>query len=247
MNTAAFKKTALAAAFTLGVAMPALLTPPPAQAGAVVGATEITQILNNVQLVLSYIEQANQLAQQIQMYENMLINTATLPSQVWGNVVGDLQQVAEVVKVGQGLAYTMANIDDKFKELYPAVENITDFKGQYKKWSQANMDTIRGTIGGLQKQASSLETENGLLEYLRAQSGSAQGQVKALQVGHEIAEQQIQQLQKLRAIMIQQAIAQNQAQANQQQQKDADKENSSRQLQYRDYRTSQQASECAAC
>ncbi len=62
------------------------------------GATEFTQLLNNGELISlvgqsttqinNQIQQITQLAQQIQnqlkIYENMLQNTAQLPSRVWG-------------------------------------------------------------------------------------------------------------------------------------------------------------------
>jgi type IV secretion system protein TrbJ len=68
--------------------------------GAVTGATEMTQLLNNGELITmvgksseqitNQITQISQLAQQIQnqlnIYQNMLQNTAQLPSHIWGQV-----------------------------------------------------------------------------------------------------------------------------------------------------------------
>jgi P-type conjugative transfer protein TrbJ len=74
-----------------------------------VGATEWTQILNNGELVglvgqsaeqiQNQVTQITQLAEQIQnqlrIYENMLQNTLTLPSHVWGQVGKRSDAVAE--------------------------------------------------------------------------------------------------------------------------------------------------------
>jgi len=49
-----------------------------ANAGAVIGATEPTQILNNVQLVASYAQQAQQTVTQVNQYETMLRNLENL-------------------------------------------------------------------------------------------------------------------------------------------------------------------------
>jgi P-type conjugative transfer protein TrbJ len=106
---------------------------PPAFAGSATGgATEFTQVLNNGELVSlvgqsttqinNQIQQISQLATQIQnqlkIYQNMLQNTAQLPSHVWGQVEGDLKQLQSVVNQGQGIAFSMGNIDDVLKQRF---------------------------------------------------------------------------------------------------------------------------------
>ena len=80
--------------------------------GGFFGATEFTQILNNGELVglvgqsaeqiQNQVTQITQLAEQIQnqlrIYENMLQNTLTLPSHVWGQVESDLMQLQSLVQ-----------------------------------------------------------------------------------------------------------------------------------------------------
>jgi P-type conjugative transfer protein TrbJ len=81
---------------------------PPAFAGSATGAaTEWTQLANNAQLVDllkssglqvdNQLTQISQLAEQIQnqlnIYENMLQNTAQLPDHIWGQVESDLNQL----------------------------------------------------------------------------------------------------------------------------------------------------------
>ncbi len=57
-----------------------------ANAGGVIGATEPTQILNNTQLVQSYVEQVQQTITQIKQYEAMLKNLMSMtPSALLGN------------------------------------------------------------------------------------------------------------------------------------------------------------------
>ena len=109
-----------AAALTLSLSC----TEGPAGGGLTGGATEWTQILNNGELVHlvgqssqqinNQITQISQLAEQIQnqlrIYQNMLQNTAQLPTHVWGDVQGDLNQLRSIVNQGQGIAFSMGMI-----------------------------------------------------------------------------------------------------------------------------------------
>src|SRR3982751_5631001 len=88
-------------------------------------ATEFTQLLNNAQLVQHGAEQLRQSAQlaqqiqnQLQMYQNMLQNTATLPTRIWGQAQADLAQLVSLTQQGQSLAYGMSNIDQVFRQRF---------------------------------------------------------------------------------------------------------------------------------
>src|SRR5664279_5066664 len=72
--------------------------------GAVAGATEPTQILNQIQLVMSYVEQAQQTATQLQQYQTMLTNLMHLtPSNLLGQASQQLWQ-------DQGMSQAFSNL-----------------------------------------------------------------------------------------------------------------------------------------
>src|SRR5262249_24362827 len=128
----------------------------PVLAGAAVGdATDFTQILNNGELVSlvgqsttqinNQIQQIAQLAHQIQnqlkIYQNMLQNTAQLPAHVWGQAESDLKQLQTIVNQGQGMAFSMGNIDDVLKQRFQTYAqfktNLPDgasFASTYQTW-----------------------------------------------------------------------------------------------------------------
>jgi P-type conjugative transfer protein TrbJ len=189
------------------------------------GATEWTQILNNGELVHlvgqstrqinNQITQISQLAQQIQnqlnIYKTMLQNTAQLPSHVWGEVQNDLNRLRAVVSQGQGIAFSMGNADDVLKQRFGSYAdfktNLPDnasFSSAYQTWSSTNRDTIGGTLRAANLTAEQFGSEEGTMSQLRAMSENADGQMKALQVGHEIAAQEVAQIQKLRGLVSQQ-------------------------------------------
>jgi P-type conjugative transfer protein TrbJ len=212
------------AGLTIGVTL--LTSAATAQAGSATGAaTEWTQLANNAQLidlmkssslqVDNQLTQISQLAEQIQnqlkIYENMLQNTAQLPKHIWGQVEDDLDQLRGIVDQGQSIAFSMGNADDVLKqrfksyaELQTSLPNADSFSTTYQSWSDTNRDTIGSTLKAASLTADQFDNEENTMSSLRNMSESADGQVKALQVGHEIAAQQVAQMQKLRGLVSQQ-------------------------------------------
>ncbi|MBK5570829.1 P-type conjugative transfer protein TrbJ [Ensifer sp. SSB1] len=211
-----------------GLVACALLTCAPlsARAGSATGvATEWTQLANNAQLVDllksnglqvdNQLTQISQLAEQIQnqlkIYDNMLQNTAQLPKHIWGEVERDLNKLRSIVDKGQSIAFSMGNADDVLQQRFRSYADLKtnlpsgeSFSSTYQSWSDTNRDTIAGTLRAASLTADQFDTEEGTMNELRSMSQSADGQMKALQVGHQIATQQVSQMQKLRGLVSQQ-------------------------------------------
>ncbi|RUV84306.1 P-type conjugative transfer protein TrbJ [Mesorhizobium sp.] len=215
------------ARLTAAVAALAIMTHiSPALSGAATGAaTEWTQLLNNSELVSlvgqsteqinNQVTQITQLAEQIQnqlkIYENMLQNTAQLPSHIWGQVENDLNRLRSLAAQGQGIAFSMSNADEVLKQRFQSYADFktrlpdgASFSSTYQNWSTTNRDTIAGTLKAAGLTAEQFSSEESTMDSLRSMSESADGQMKALQVGHEIAAQQVAQMQKLRGLVSQQ-------------------------------------------
>jgi P-type conjugative transfer protein TrbJ len=200
--------------------------PAAVHAGGVTGqATEWTQLANNAELVglvgksaeqvNNQIKQITQLAEQIQnqinIYKNMLQNTAQLPNHIWGQVENDLNKLRSIAAHGQGVAFSMGNIDDVLKQRFQSFADMKTklpdgqgFSSTYQSWSDTNRDTIAGTLKAANLTAEQFSSEESTMSSLRSMSESADGQMKALQVGHQIATQQVAQMQKLRGLVSQQ-------------------------------------------
>lgn len=182
----------------------ALLIPKPVARGGTVGyATEWTQLLNHVQLVDSYIRQGEELRQQIQMVLDMAKNTLELPSQVFGPIMDDINQLAGVVQGGRSLAYSMANLDAEFRSRFQGwgYRERAWFR-DYKEWADTSLDTTLGTLKAAGMQGEQLRDEQAVLNELRSMARTSQGRMRALQVSNQIMEQQVQQLMKLRQLML---------------------------------------------
>lgn len=198
----------------------------PARAGAAAGgATEWTQLANNAQLVdlmtssglqvdnqLTQIAQlAEQIQNQLNIYKNMLQNTAQLPNHIWGEVENDLNRLRDIVNQGQSISFSMGNADDvlgqRFKsyaDLKANLPNLETFSKSYQDWSDINRDTIGSTLKAASLTSEQFDSEENTMTSLRGMSETADGQMRALQVGHQIAAQQVAQTQKLRGLVSQQ-------------------------------------------
>lgn len=211
----------------LAVAGLALVTTAMPSRGFFGGASEFTQLLNNAELVAlagqSGIQIDNQLVQighqveqiqnQLRIYQNLLQNTERLPTAIWGEIESDLAQLEAIVRQGDALAFSMANIDqvlrDRFASYGEQVANPLageDFGASYEQWSQTNRDTIAGTLAAANVTSTQLSSEESVMAQLRALSGTAMGQMQALQLGHQLAGQEVAQVQKLRALVSQQMV-----------------------------------------
>ncbi len=195
------------------------------------GATEITQIANNVELGAIFGEEAQQVAQQAQqlaheiqmiqnqlnMYQNLLDNTANLSNYMWGNALNDLMALANTVQEGYAIAYSASNIDSQWQQRYKGYSNYLNntygaasFQSDYRVWYSAQRDSLHGALRSANLQSSQFTSEESTLSALENMSQSASGRMQAIQVGNQIAMQQVRQTQKLRELV----MAQIQAQTN---------------------------------
>src|ERR1700678_2659843 len=175
--------------------------PQKAEAGAF--ATEVTQLLNHAQLVLAYIRQGLQLENELAMYANMLRNTKNLSPQTFGTIQADINALAQIVQGGQALAYSLGNLDQLFRSTYPGYGTTpTVYYANYQRWSQTSLDTTLGALRAAGLQSQQMQSEQTVINSLENMSQTADGQMQALNVLGQISDQQVQQLMKLRELMM---------------------------------------------
>jgi P-type conjugative transfer protein TrbJ len=186
---------------TLTICILLLEQPPRAPAGAF--ATEFTQLLNHGQMVMSYIRQGTQLSNELSMYAEQIRNGLALPSHIYGTINSDLTALSSIVQGGQALAYSLANLDTQFRNTFTGYGTSPNrYFANYKGWATTALDTLQGTLRAAGLQGSQLASEQAVLNTLRSQAQSPNGTVGAIQVMGDIAEQQTEQLMKLRQIML---------------------------------------------
>ncbi|WP_404995461.1 P-type conjugative transfer protein TrbJ [Cupriavidus pauculus] len=167
-----------------------------AHAGAVAGATEPTQIMNNVELIMST-------AQQAQMIANQLQDLKTLATSDWGNAQQDLMKLATVVSTANGISYNMENIDAAFSQKFPGYQQWrgdVSFGQLQRDWSKSTMDTVKSALQAAGLQSQQFATERLAISAIQAMSSGSVGSVQAIQAGTQIASATVDQLQKLRQL-----------------------------------------------
>jgi P-type conjugative transfer protein TrbJ len=181
-----------------------LANTPPAVHAAAPFATEFTQGLNYGELLSIDLTAAQQLANEIQQLQNSIRNLVVIPNQIFGPIRADIDSLATIVQGGFSLAYSMANLDAQFTNVFKGFSGFTpsNYYGNYQNWSQTSLDTTLGTLKAAGLQGQQLQSEQGVLNSLRGMAQTSGGAMEALQLLGQISEQEVQQLMKLRELML---------------------------------------------
>lgn len=183
------------------------------------GALETTQILNNTELgVLNgtqasqLAKQAQQLAHEIEMIQNQLLNLqryTTDPTQL----ISTINSLSNLIKQGQVLSYAGLNLDSQFSTLFPGyttysgMGNITPtfIRNQFAAWNQQNQDSILATLKAANLQESSILNEESRAATISAMSKNSVGALQVAQAGNLMAAEQTASLLRLRKILMDQS------------------------------------------
>ncbi len=190
----------------------ALLTTVPmaAHAGSVMGnggATEVTQIQNNVQLILQYEQQVQAYLRQGLQLQAELKNLIQNPASLMGRDVGNLiNGVAKVMGGGMAIGGTMAEIDRNFATTFksPTAETLAR---SFTRWNQASTDTLEGALKAIGKHRSEFQSDNDAIRALYDESQASEGNLQALQTLAKMNAKSLEQNQKLHDLLLNQHTA----------------------------------------
>ena len=111
-----------------------------------------------------------------------------------GQVEQDLNQLRNLVGQGQGIAFSIGNADDVLKQRFKSYADFktnlptgSTFSSTWQNWSTTNRDTIGASLKAAGLTSDQFTSEEATMSQLRGLSQTADGQMKALQVGHQIA------------------------------------------------------------
>jgi P-type conjugative transfer protein TrbJ len=164
-----------------------------------------------------YLTEINSYATQVQQYENEIQNTINVPAQTLANLQGVINHAASVVQniVGiyqraEGLAISVENIDKQFQLRFPGYistapifssgtvgASVSAPAAATQARLNGTLDSIRGSMAALNANAMDIQSDVLAANTLQSASAAATGTVQALQVAHNIALQQVNQLGKL--------------------------------------------------
>jgi P-type conjugative transfer protein TrbJ len=165
-------------------------------------ATEYTQLLNYAELIGQLEKQVSMVENQLTQISDMTKHGLIISDQLFGTVGSDIANLRQIVNTGQALSYTMGNMDSAFKVRFPGYQSSTNYGQSYQTWSQTSLDSTLGALKAAGLQNSQFDSDAALLKTLQQQSTSSVGRMQALEVGNQIAENQSEQLMKLRQLMM---------------------------------------------
>ena len=191
------------------------------------GATEWTQIANNVELagqsakqLQQYATQLKQYYQQVQQYKNqfqsykmMLQNIRKLSPQQWNEFTKSVIGLKNAVNYGEGINFAATSFNSDFHKLFKgydkylagAKDGSLNFSDTYKQLNKSTRDTLNGALNNLGLQAKDMENDEDTMKQLQKLSLSASGQKAAIQAANEIALHQTHTLKKLQQTIMTQA------------------------------------------
>lgn len=182
----------------------------PALAGSVAGtggSTEVTQIINMMQLIQSYEQQVQAYVRQGVQVEAELRNLISNPTSLMGDDVGNMiNTIGRIYSGGQSIGYNLAQIDKNFARTFksPTADN---FAKMFTSWHQTNTDTLQSALRAIGAQRDQYASSQAALTDLYNRSQSTNGNLDALQTLSQINVRQIQELQSLKELMATQATA----------------------------------------
>ena len=181
-----------------------------AKAGTVAGtggSTEITQIMNNLQLVQSYEQQVAGYVRQGLQLENELKHLIANPTSMLGQDIGNLiNQVGRIMSAGQSIGYNVEQIDRNFAKTFKS-PTATSFADRFKSWHQTNTDTLESVLKSIGTRRAQYQSNQEALTDLYNRSQATQGSLQAAQTLAQINIRQVQELQSLQDLLSTQAQA----------------------------------------
>ena len=179
------------------------------------GATEMTQMMNNAELIKQVTQLAQQIQNQITMIQDMIYNTLTIPDQLFRNVkeiFGVYSKIKGIIDKTKGLAYNLSNLDEELKRRFKsysdlgALSRVSDFSSEYRKIVDTQMETVKNTMEAIGVAFEELINDDAsALEELQKKASSAKGRNELIQATNQLLGFLAEDATKLRQLQMMQA------------------------------------------
>jgi len=171
----------------------------------------------------------NNLQQNIQAVMMAQQNLKALSAMDVSNFNKYIDQLSNIMRSTNGIAYNMSDLDTKFSTTFPGydehmkrgstgtiADQASSFSQYYKSLTDQNRGTALGTLQNLRATNQDLQDDQLNMNMLKLQSRSSTGNLSAIQAANEIAMHQTDTLKKLHSTMLMQTnlMAQQSAQQN---------------------------------
>ena len=208
----------------LAITIAAGLFSMPANAGIPVfdGSNLSQNVMSAVEDVAQTLKQVQQYGTQLQQYENELKNTVAPAAYVWDQANSTMNQLRGATDTLSYYKQQVGSVDGYLSKFQDAnyyrgspcfssggcspAEQAAIQQSQVLG-SQAQKRANDAMFHGLDQQQNNLQNDAAQLQLLQSQAGNADGQMKAIQAGNQLASNQANQLLQIRSLMITQQNA----------------------------------------
>ncbi|HED7890877.1 TPA: P-type conjugative transfer protein TrbJ [Campylobacter coli] len=177
------------------------------------------QVKDYAMQLQQYEQMYSQLQQQIQMVQMQKQNLERLTKEDWDNLGTVLYQTRNVMNKVNGISYDIGNVSRKFEDTYKNfegysndLENATNesernkiYSDRYKQIAETNQNTFNGTLQQLELRYQDLESEDALIAKLKQNSQNSNGNLQAVQATNDLLAYQIDEIRKLRSVIMDQS------------------------------------------
>ena len=175
-------------------------------------ATVCVNCATMVQQLMSYAKDVEQLANtitmrinQAQMLQNQITNMVSLPGQVWHQIEGNFTQTRALFERGTQLVNSASMVSSQLQSYRSLLGTVTDMPTQYARWSQQANDNVTATLAGLGLMKSQMASDRAIITAIRTRSAGAEGAKQAIQANTEMSGAMVNELHRLREIMMEDA------------------------------------------
>lgn len=197
----------LTSSLALALALaPGPLPPKPAQAQWAVVCTNCSTWTSQL---MQYAKEVEQVAEtitmriaQAQMLQNQITNMASLPNSLWQQIEGNFNATQSLFQRGQGLMASASMVSAQLQSYRSMLGQTIDMPQQYARWSQQANDSVASTLAGMGLMRDQMASDRAIVNQIRARSSGAAGMKQAIQANTEMASAQVNELHRLRELMI---------------------------------------------
>lgn len=199
------KKALLVLALSAAFALPAKA----GGGGGFAGATEFTQLANNVELLAIYVEQVTAVQTMLQQYQNMLRHTQGISAQAWPSIQVQIEHLVSSIGAVDGAANASAGALAQFAAHY-RFDPSSNMASEVQRWRSGFRNQTAEALRQMGLNAARFGNTQQALGQIQAMSQTAVGRMQVLQAANQIAGLTVNEIQSLHGTI----MAAEQAQLN---------------------------------
>lgn len=150
----------------------------------------------------------DQIRNQAEQIRNEIDMLRKLPNPPWRTIRAKMDELDEVMRAGEALAYSMDGLLDEFGVTFPGFQAYADWSVERRRQFDRTLQTFANTMMSLQEHGRHFQVSQDELDGIKDRLGSTEGQTGAIELGNTIEAFTAEELVLIRQLLATQANAQ---------------------------------------